>query len=141
MKSEKKEFVIRTGVSFEPDLLEKFDGWVEKKGFPNRSEAIRYIIRDHLAKSELEAKPQLDVIGTLTFIFNHHSFDSSSKLTKLQHDYDKIIISTMHAHVTHDLCLETVILRGKNHELQKFKDDILSFKGVLAGGIVITPIE
>jgi len=141
MKSDKKEFVTRTGVSFDPELLLKFDKWIEEKGFPNRSEAIRYIIREYLVKADIEKNPQIDVVGTLTYIFNHHNFDSSAKLTELQHNNKKIIISTMHAHVSHELCLETIILRGKNHDLQKFKDDILSFKGVITGDIVIASVE
>lgn len=141
MKSDKKELVTRTGVSFDSELLMKFDIWIEEKGFPNRSEAIRYIIREYLVKEDIEKNPQIEVVGTLTYIFDHHNFDSSAKLTELQHKNENLIISTMHAHVSHELCLETTILRGKYHELHKFKDDVLSFKGVLTGDIVIASIK
>ena len=141
MKPEKKGLVTRTGVSFEPELLQKFDNWIAKRGFPNRSEAIRYVIREYLAQSDINENPNLEAVGTLTYIFNHHSFDSSSKLTELQHDNEDLIISTMHAHVSHELCLETIILRGKIHDLYRFRDDILSFKGVISGDIVISPLE
>ena len=140
MNSDEKVPVTRTGISFDPNLLKKFDKWIEEKGIPNRSEAVRYIIREYLAKQETAKNPQIEVVGALTYIFNHHNFNSTAQLTKLQHIHEELIISTMHAHVSHELCLETIILRGKYQEVQKFKEEVLSFKGVLSGDIVISTI-
>ncbi|MHA1866158.1 MAG: nickel-responsive transcriptional regulator NikR [Candidatus Heimdallarchaeaceae archaeon] len=137
---EKKTYVTRTGVSFEPELLSKLDEWIKEKKFPNRSEAIRFIVREHLAKSELNVDPNVQVVGSLTYLYDHHSFNSSEKLTQIQHDNDEIIVSTMHAHITHELCLETIFLKGKARQIKDFSEDILSFKAVIGGKLYITPI-
>ncbi|MHA1303867.1 MAG: nickel-responsive transcriptional regulator NikR [Candidatus Heimdallarchaeaceae archaeon] len=139
--NEQKKYVTRTGVSFEPELLERFDQWIKKKGFPNRSEAIRYIIREYISSIEIEDDPNIEIVGSLTYFFNHHNHDCSAKLTSLQHEYEDIIISTMHSHITHDLCLETIFLRGKTYQVTKFSEEILTFKGVLGGKLYITPYK
>lgn len=92
----------------------------KRKKFPNRSEAIRFIVREHLAKSELNVDPNVQVVGSLTYLYDHHSFNSSEKLTQIQHDNDEIIVSTMHAHITHELCLETIFLKGKARQIKNF---------------------
>ncbi|MHA1667113.1 MAG: nickel-responsive transcriptional regulator NikR [Candidatus Heimdallarchaeaceae archaeon] len=132
--------VVRTGISFEPELLKKFDDWLEKKNFPNRSEAIRYVIREKIIEMKITEQSEEGVVGTLSYIFNHHTFDSLKKLTSIQHKYEHLIVSTMHAHITEELCLETAILKGKSKEVRKLAEEILAFKGVLNGRIYITTL-
>ena len=141
-----KKTVFRTGISLEPELLEKFDKWIEEKKFPNRSDAIRFLIREQLIKSNLQETPEIKasetkVMGTFTFIYNHHRFESSSKLTEMQHDYNDVIVTTVHIHASHDYCLEVLLLSGEYRKIKQIAEDLLCFKGVIHGHLYVVPFE
>ena len=131
------EKITRFGVSMEPDLLKKFDKLIRKKGYKNRSEAIRDIIRKNLIH-EKSKDPKEEAIGTLTMIYDHHSGDLTTKLLNLQHGHHTEILSTMHIHVDHHNCLEVLVLKGKTGNIQKLSDNIKSLKGIKHGELVIT---
>lgn len=129
--------IIRFGVSIDYQLLKKFDRSIHKKGYTNRSEAIRDIIRKDLIKEEYKDS-YADAIGTLTMIYDHHQGNLSERLLDIQHDHHKEILSTTHIHIDHDNCLEVLILKGKLHNIQKLADSIRSIKGIKHGELVIT---
>ncbi len=139
--TENNKVVTRTGISLEIALLTEFDEWLEKKGFPNRSEGIRYLIREKLDQEALLTNPDFIVVGSLTYVFQHHGFDCTLKLIEIQHDFEELIISTMHAHITHDLCLETIFLKGKQIKIRKLAESILALKGVLKGQLYLAPAD
>ena len=131
------EKITRFGVSIEPDLLKKFDKSIKKKGYENRSEAIRDIIRENLIAEKTE-DPNSEVIGTLTMIYDHHAGNLTNRLLDLQHHHHKEILTTTHIHVDHDNCLEVLVLKGKTRNIQKLADNIKSLKGIKHGELVIT---
>ena len=134
-----KDVVTRTGISLEPSMLEEFDLWLNAKGFPNRSEGIRHLIREKLDQETLSEDPNTIVVGSLTYVFDHHGFDCTLKLIEIQHKFEELIIATMHAHITHELCLETIFLRGEQHKVKKLAEGILALKGVLKGQAYLIP--
>jgi len=130
-----KEYImpklVRFGVSLEEELLKNFDRHIRKKEYQNRSEAIRDLIRAEFVKKEwLDNK---EVAGTVTLIYNHHKRELVNKLTDIQHNVQKIIISTQHIHLDHDNCLEIIALKGAPKEVQKLADTLKSVKGVKHG--------
>lgn len=129
----------RFGVSLSKDLLEKFDEEIEEKMYSNRSEAIRDLIRDFLAKEKME-NPDADVVGTLTIIYDHERRGISDKLTDLQHEELPHVISTMHVHVDKHNCMETIALKGKAKDVQKTANKLASAKGVKHGKLTKTVI-
>ena len=131
------EKITRFGVSIESDLLKKFDRVIKKKGYTNRSEAIRDIIRKDII-TEKNKDPNLESIGTLTIIYDHHAGNLTNRLLDLQHDHTKEILSTTHIHVDHHNCLEVLVLKGKTGHIQKLADNIKSLKGIKHGELVIT---
>lgn len=131
------EKITRFGVSIEPDLLNKFDKIIKKKGYKNRSEAIRDIIRKNLIAETTEG-PNSEAIGTLTMIYDHHAGNLTNRLLDLQHHHHKEILTTTHIHVDHDNCLEVLVLKGKTRNIQKLADNIKSLKGIKHGELVIT---
>ncbi|GAB7082160.1 nickel-responsive transcriptional regulator NikR [Megalodesulfovibrio paquesii] len=108
---------IRFGVSLDSDLLEKFDALCEERCYQTRSEAIRDLIRNALVQKEWEDTDNI-VAGTLTLVYDHHKSDLAQRLTELQHDHHDVIISTIHAHLDHDNCLEVLILKGPGRDVQ-----------------------
>jgi len=129
--------VERVGVSFEPELLEKFDAMITKKGYSNRSEAVRDLVRKSLIEADIE-KEKGDVFGTLTIIYDHHAGDVNNRLMHLQHHHIGDILSTTHIHVDEDTCLEVLIVRGKAGDVKRLADNIRALRGVKHGGLVIT---
>jgi CopG family nickel-responsive transcriptional regulator len=130
----------RTGVSIDSDLLERFDRFIESQGYANRSEAFRDLIRDRLVSAAVHA-PNAEVIGTVTLIYDHHTRLLPEKLTDIQHEHHELIISTLHAHLDHENCLEVIVLRGKSRDVQKLADRLISTKGVQHGRLVMSSPE
>lgn len=129
--------VERVGVSFEPELLFKFDDLIKRKGYSNRSEAIRDLVRKSLLESEIETEKG-DVIGTLTIIYDHDMGEVTNRLLHTQHHHHSEISSTTHIHVDEHTCLEVVVVRGKAKNVRRLADNIKAIKGVKHGELVIT---
>ena len=130
----------RFGVSIDSDLLDRFDLFIGDKGYENRSEALRDLIRDRLVASVVVGGNG-SVVGTVTLIYDHHTRLLPEKLTDLQHEHHEIIISTLHAHLDHENCLEVIVLRGKSRDVQKLADRLISTKGVWHGRLVMSSPE
>jgi len=127
----------RIGVAIDSDLLKKFDELIGNRGYTNRSEAFRDLIRDELVEKTWES-PEANVVGTVTLVYDHHVRLLSEKLTSLQHDYHRAILSTLHVHLDHDNCLEVLVVRGKAAIVKKVADALISMKGVKHGRLTIT---
>lgn len=126
--SQNKEKLTRVGVSIELSLMEKFDRMIEKKGYTNRSEAIRDMIRDVLAVEAAEKGQEM--VGAILIIYDHHRPHLVEKLLALQHDADAEIIASQHVHLDHHHCMETIIVRGPTEKLEALKGRIGALKGV-----------
>jgi CopG family transcriptional regulator, nickel-responsive regulator len=129
--------LTRFGVSMENDLLKKFDHLIEKKGYSNRSEALRDLVREKFVEENVTDENQI-VFGILTTVYDHHQRELDEKLTEFQHDNYKSIISTTHIHLNHHDCLEVIILKDKAGKIKKISDKLISFKGVKNGKLVLT---
>ncbi|HDN58445.1 MAG: nickel-responsive transcriptional regulator NikR [Candidatus Neomarinimicrobiota bacterium] len=128
--------VIRFGVSLPKDLLVRFDREIANKGYNNRSEAIRDLIREFLVRQEIDK--DMEVVGTLTIVYNHHVRDINDNLTAIQHESYRHIHSNMHIHLDHDNCLEVIVLRGKYSTISKIADKIIGSRGVKHGKLTFT---
>jgi CopG family nickel-responsive transcriptional regulator len=127
----------RIGIALDSDLLKRFDHSIEKSGYTNRSEAFRDLIRARLVR-EQTAAPGATVVGTVTLIYNHHASGITEKLTEVQHEHHDLVVSTSHAHLDHDSCLEVLIVHGKAARVQHFADLLIGLKGVQHGRLVMT---
>lgn len=131
--------LIRFGVSIGKGLLEQFDSLIERKSYTNRSEAIRDLIRDRLVEVELQDRTDTRrAVGTITIVYDHHTREIGDRLTDIAHEHHTLILSSMHAHLTHSSCLEVIIVRGCGKEIRALADRIISIKGVMHGKLVIT---
>jgi CopG family transcriptional regulator, nickel-responsive regulator len=128
--------LARTGVSLEEDLLNEFDRLIAKRGYKNRSEAFRDLIREALLSETVDSnKP---VVGTLTLVYDHHVPNLSEKLTETQHSVGAMVLAATHVHLDHHYCLEVIIMKGKSRELQEIADRMLALRGVELGKLVLT---
>jgi CopG family nickel-responsive transcriptional regulator len=129
--------VERVGVSFEPELLEKFDSLIGAQGYTNRSEAIRDLVRKAIIDSDIKTD-RGEVIGTLTIVYDHDAGDVTHKLMHIQHHHHTETVFTSHIHVDERNCLEVVVVRGPADKVRKLSDTIRATKGVKTGELVIT---
>jgi len=127
----------RFGISLESGLLDKFDQLIRQKGYGNRSEAIRDLIRDALVQHEWENDSK-ETIGTITIIYDHHARHITNNKTAKEHSHYHQIISTMHVHLDHDNCLEVSAVRGSAKDVKHIADEIIGMKGVKHGKLVTT---
>ncbi len=123
----------RFTISLDEKLAQEFDALIEARGYGNRSEAVRDILRGALEKFRLTRDEAPHCIANLSYVYNHHERELAERLTSLQHDHHDLCISTMHAHLDHDNCIESVILRGPTAAVKRFADAISAERGVRHG--------
>ena len=126
----------RIGVAIDSDLLARFDDLIALRGYTNRSEAFRDLIREELVQKQAEL-PEAIVVGTVTLVYDHHVRMLSDKLTDLQHDFHHNILSTLHVHLDHDNCLEVIVVKGQAASVRRIADAMISTKGVKHGRLTI----
>ncbi len=133
------EKITRKGIAFDSKQLEQFDKLITKKGYRNRSEAIRDIIRKELIE-EQQQNPDAEMMATLTIVYDHHQHHVQHELTHIQHHHPDMIRSSLHIHINHDSCMEVIILEGKVKNIKRLADEIIAAKGVKNGKLVMTSV-
>ncbi|MCF8235598.1 MAG: nickel-responsive transcriptional regulator NikR [Bacteroidales bacterium] len=131
--------VKRFGVSLEENLLGRLDRLVEEKQFPNRSQAIRFLINKYIVEEKWESDDE--VAGAIVLVYNHHKRDLQNKSTEVQHNYHDLILSVQHVHLNHDNCLETIAVKGSAKRLRALADKLISIKGIKHGELVMSTHE
>jgi len=130
----------RFGVSMPHELLKSFDKAIEEAGYPNRSEALRDIVRDYLT-AKLWEVPDGEVVGTLTLVYDHHTHDLERALTDVQHDHTSNVICTTHVHLDRHNCIEAIVLKGHAEEVRHLADELISTRGVKHGQLACTAAQ
>lgn len=131
--------IVRFGVSLEEDLLEALDKYAEENLFKNRSQAIRYLINKSLVSEKWDN--DAIVAGSITLVFDHHRRELVNKLTNIQHRYHDNILSSLHFHLEHDLCMEIIAVKGKSSVLIELANSLISVKGIEHGKLTATKAD
>jgi len=129
--------IKRFGVSMEPELLNKFDSFIKKYGYKNRSEAIREIIRERLI-DETVKEGGGESFGTIVIVYDHEVGDINDRLVDLQHEYTGLIIFTTHIHVDRRNCIENIVVKGKNSEISAIAQRLRTIEGVSSVKLLLT---
>jgi CopG family nickel-responsive transcriptional regulator len=127
--------LARIAISIDAKLMDRFDRSIEEKGYTNRSEAVRDLIRDSLVELEWEAGKE--VVGTITLVYSHHTRELPDTLNDLQHHHYSSIISNLHVHLDEHNCLEVMVVRGKSSEVKKIADRLIGTRGVVHGKLTM----
>jgi CopG family nickel-responsive transcriptional regulator len=128
----------RFGVSLEDNLLADLDDFVTEHQLPNRSQAIRYLIRKHLTQEHWTTNQV--VSGCVVLVYDHHKRDLLNKAVDIQHQYQSMVLSSQHVHLDHAHCLETITLKGKAQKLKELADRLIGLKGVIHGELVMSTL-
>ena len=132
--------IVRFSVSVEDDLLGQFDQYCEQEQYATRSEAVRQLIREKLTSRAWESGSH-EVAGTLTLVYDHHRTQLRDQLIDVQHDNTDLVVSVLHAHLDHDLCLEVIVLRGPAERLQSIAARLRGLKGIHKGELVMASAD
>lgn len=127
----------RYTVTIQKDLLRRFDTLIAARGYTNRSEAIRDLIRDSLVTEEWARKGE-KVAATVTLVYDHHTPDLGDRLTDLQHHHAGLVAASTHVHLDNDNCLEVAILRGESSKVKHLAEKMVALRGIKHGKIVHT---
>ncbi|MEW5889073.1 MAG: nickel-responsive transcriptional regulator NikR [Pseudomonadota bacterium] len=131
----------RFTISLDRQLAREFDQLIRAKGYVNRSEAVRDVLREKLEQSRLLREEAPYCIAALSYIYNHHERELAERLTAAQHRHHDLCVSTLHAHLDHDNCMETVILRGPTRAVRAFAEAIMAERGVRHGQLNLVPAD
>jgi CopG family nickel-responsive transcriptional regulator len=129
--------LIRFGISMDSRLLARFDQLIAGKGYSNRSEAIRDLIRDELVEQSWEEEDE-ETVGTITLVYSHEMRDLTEKLIDYQHQVQGAVISSLHVHLDEHNCLEVLVVKGKGREIKNVADRLIGIRGVKHGKFVAT---
>jgi CopG family nickel-responsive transcriptional regulator len=129
----------RLTMSLDDELADAFDALVRDQGYENRSEAFRDLLRHGLGQIRRREKPDGPCVAALSFLYNHHQRQLAMRLTDAQHEHHEMTISSMHAHLDHDHCMETILLRGRTDEVQAFAQSMIAEPGVSHGYLHLVP--
>ena len=132
--------LTRITISLEAALAEAFDAYCAEKGYENRSEAIRDLIRDRLIRDEA-ASAAGEQVAVLMLVYDHHARELAAKLIDKQHHHHELVVSSLHVHLGERHCLEVSILRGNAEQVRHLGNELLATKGVLHGEMTFTSDE
>lgn len=125
---------VRFGVSLEDSVLKALDDFVLTKQFPNRSQAIRYLVENRMVDEDWVNNDM--VSGAIVLLYDHHKGDIGEKMADIQHQFYKEILATQHFHLDHDNCLEIVAVKGNADRLKTLANQLIGLKGIVHGKIV-----
>lgn len=131
----------RFTISLDEKLASEFDRLIRERGYLNRSEAVRDMLRGKLETLRVQEKLAPYCVASLSYVYNHHERDLAERLTGLQHDHHDLVVASTHVHLDHENCLETVMLRGKTEVVRRFADALIAERGVRHGQVNLVPVD
>jgi len=129
----------RFGVSLDEEILKALDNFVIENNYPNRSQAIRFLVEKNLVEKKWQCNN--NVAGAIVMVYDHHKGDVTVKSNDIQHQYFEVILSTQHFHLSHDICLEIIAVKGMANKLTELSDKLLGIKGIIHGKLVMSKAE
>lgn len=131
----------RVTISLDDKLLDEFDIYIKHKGYENRSEAIRDLLRQRLEQDRLEDNRAEHTVACLSYVYNHHQRELASRLTQTQHAHHDLVLSTLHVHLDHENCLEIAVLQGATADVRHLAEATIAETGVRHGNLHLVPAE
>ena len=131
----------RVTISLEEKLADQFDSYAQQRGYQNRSEAMRDLVRLAVSQHHVSANPTALCVANLSYIYNHNERSLAQRMMDLQHEHHGIVVSATHAHLDRDDCIETVILRGPTNAIRAFADEVCVERGVRFGSLNLVSVE
>lgn len=129
----------RVTISLDDDLRPQFDNYLERKGYVNRSEGVRDLLRERLEGDRLSQDQAKDAVATLSFVYNREQRELTRRLAKSHHAHLDLVLSTLHVHLDRENCLEVSVLKGRTPDARAFAEATIAETGVRCGNLHLTP--
>lgn len=129
----------RITITVDDDLMADLDALIALKGYANRSEAVRDLVRSSMNEAAVASDATTQCVGVLSYVFQHDARDLAKKLTTSHHEHHQMSVASLHVHLNEDLCLEVSLLRGDVKTVKQFANSIISQRAVVYGGVSIIP--
>jgi len=131
----------RITMSIDDALAKQFDALIAKRGYGSRSEAMRDLLRREVESDRIKYEAHTSCVASLSYVYNHHQRDLAERLMAAQHEHHDLVVSTMHIHLDHEHCLETVILKGSTGTVRRFADQTQVERGVRHTAINLITVQ
>ena len=131
----------RFTISLEPALAEAFDRLIASRGYTNRSEAVRDMLRAAVEQQRQAHDHDGHCVASLSYVYGHHERELAERLTALQHEHHDLCVATTHVHLDHEDCLESLMLRGATAAVRRFADALTAERGVRHGQLNLVPAD
>jgi len=131
----------RIGISLPKNLLDKFDEILNYRGYSSRSEGIRDAIRTYITYYKWMSDVKGEREGVITMVYDHEQRNLLQAITEVEHEYHAIIKASLHSHVTHEKCLEVILVHGDGSQLKALAEKLMSHKGVESVKLTTISIE
>ncbi len=131
----------RFTISLDVDLADEFDALIRARGYQNRSEAMRDILRQHIEQQRLRAQQAPHCVANVSYVYSHHERALADRVVDLQHHYHDLTIASMHAHLDHDQCIESLLLKGPTDQVRACADRLMAERGVRHGALNLVPVD
>jgi CopG family nickel-responsive transcriptional regulator len=131
----------RITISVEESLASEFDALIRQRGYNNRSEAVRDILRKYIETARIADAQATHCVASVSYVYSHRERQLATRLADIQHDHHDLSVASMHAHLDHEFGVETLLLRGRIRDVQRCADGLLAERGVRHGAINMIPVD
>lgn len=131
----------RFTISLDANLAEEFDRFIHARGYQNRSEAMRDILRQHIEHERLRTEQAPNCVAAVSYVYSHHERALAERVVNLQHHYHDLTIASMHAHLDHDQCIESLLLKGPTEQVRACAERLMAERGVRHGALNLVPVD
>lgn len=132
--------VDRFTVSLDTELLAAFDHHIAARGYENRSEAIRDLIRDLLTAAQLQ-KGGEPVVAFLSMVCDHRVGESAKRIRSVLQEGGDLVLGILTAAIDADRDGHTVALKGPSDRVHSLANELQAMRGVTHGHLSAVPIN
>ncbi|HEY8579277.1 MAG TPA: nickel-responsive transcriptional regulator NikR [Beijerinckiaceae bacterium] len=130
----------RLTISLDDGIAHAIDEFMRAKGYNNRSEAIRDLVRDALVRSDA-APATRDCVAAVSYVYDYDGRDLALRLDRAQHEHHDLTIASMRTRLDHRHCMEVTLLKGETVAVRKLAETVIAERGVRFGQVNLVPIR
>ena len=129
----------RVTITLDDDLLKDLDRCAATRGYQNRSEAVRDLVRAGLQQTRPATEGKSDCVAALVYVYDHHVRELAKRLTQAFHSHHVLSLASLHVHLDEKYCMEVSVLKGPGEDVRHFAEHIVAERGVRHGRIFMMP--
>lgn len=129
----------RITITIDDSLVDDIDRLIRERGYQNRSEAVRDLVRAGIAHTTPPAANASHCVASLVYIYEPGTRELPRRLVNAFRDNHHLSVATMRVALDHESCIEVSVLKGKTAEVERFAGHVMAERGVRHGQIAIIP--